>query len=71
MAPRVIQLQQLTRVQVIDLQRALAARGLYRAPIDGIFGIRTAQAMAAYQRSLGVTGPVTAPILEGLGLNFG
>lgn len=60
----------LTRPQVAQLQRALAVRGLYRIPVDGVFGIRTAEGLAAYQRSIGARGPVTARTLEDLGLTF-
>ncbi len=37
-------------VSVTAAQRALASRGLYRGPIDGILGSRTAQAIREYQR---------------------
>lgn len=65
-----INVRLLSPVKIRQLQRALATKGYYRAGVDGIFGIRTAQALAAYQRSVGSTGPVTAQTLESLGIRL-
>jgi len=65
-----INVRTLNRVRMIELQRALAARGLYRAPIDGVFGLQTARGLATYQQQLGVRGPVTTEILRGLGISL-
>ncbi len=50
--------------QVVDLQRALSARGIYRHNVDGSFGPKTEAALMAFQRSVGlpsngVAGPET------------
>lgn len=57
-------------VSTISLQRALAELGLYRGPIDGIYGPLTREAVAQYQRTnhLTVTGRVNAEVVRGLGL---
>ena len=61
--------QKLT-ISTTSLQRALASKGLYRGPIDGIYGPLTREAVAEYQRanSLPVTGRVNADVVRGLGL---
>jgi hypothetical protein len=43
-------------VSVSGAQRALAAKGLYRGPIDGIVGSRTTQAIREFQRQQGLPG---------------
>jgi len=51
---------------IVDLQRALAEKGLYRGAIDGIPGSRTRAAITAYQTSEGlpVTGEPSTTILD-------
>jgi Putative peptidoglycan binding domain len=44
------------RVSLTAAQRALAARGLYRGPIDGIAGSRTVEAIRQFQRANGLPG---------------
>ncbi|KAF0117122.1 MAG: peptidoglycan-binding protein [Hyphomonadaceae bacterium] len=57
-------------VSTTSLQRALAELGLYRGPIDGIYGPLTREAVAQFQRAnhLTVTGRVNADVVRGLGL---
>jgi peptidoglycan hydrolase-like protein with peptidoglycan-binding domain len=61
-----------TNPQIPGLQVALAAKGLYRGPIDGIAGPLTAAAVRDFQRSSGLTvdglaGPRTRRALGRLG----
>jgi peptidoglycan hydrolase-like protein with peptidoglycan-binding domain len=53
-----------------EVQRALAARGYYYGPIDGILGPRTRGAIERYQanRGLVVTAAIDEPTLASLGL---
>lgn len=55
---------------VSAVQSALAELGYYRSAVDGVEGDETQAALARYQEDhdLSVTGTVTAPILESLGL---
>ena len=57
-------------VSVTGAQRALAAKGLYRGPIDGIVGSRTTQALREYQRMnrLPGNGSLTLETARHLGL---
>jgi hypothetical protein len=57
-------------VSITAAQRALAAKGLYRGPIDGIMGSRTAQALREYQRMnrLPGNGSLTIETARHLGL---
>jgi len=53
---------------VMDLQKALAARGFYKGAVDGIFGYGTEEAVLAFQREAGLTvdgwaGPATLKAL--------
>ncbi len=52
------------------LQTELKKRGLYKGPIDGIYGSQTKAAVAKYQASINkpATGSVTTDVVEGLGL---
>jgi peptidoglycan hydrolase-like protein with peptidoglycan-binding domain len=52
------------------VQRALAARGYYYGPIDGIMGPATRGAIQRYQidRGLAVTAAIDEPTLATLGL---
>ncbi len=54
-----------------DLQTALAKKGYYRGPIDGIYGSLTRNAVSAFQRSnnMAVTGRVNADMVRALGLS--
>lgn len=54
-----------------DLQHALAQKGFYRGPIDGIYGNLTRNAVSAFQRSnnMAVTGRVNAEMVRALGLS--
>ncbi|MGB0843534.1 MAG: peptidoglycan-binding protein [Alphaproteobacteria bacterium] len=63
-----INVRTLNRTNVIELQRALSYRGLYKAPIDGIFGIKTAQGLASYQSQMGEQGAITLKLLQSLGM---
>jgi LysM repeat protein len=61
-----------TNTQIPGLQVALAAKGHYRGPIDGIAGPQTAKAVRDFQRSAGLTvdglaGPRTRAALGRLG----
>ena len=51
-----------------DVQAALADRGYYRGPIDGIIGTGTRRAVRAFQRDAGlpVTGRIDARLLNAL-----
>ncbi|HZP20063.1 MAG TPA: peptidoglycan-binding domain-containing protein [Bauldia sp.] len=51
---------------VVSLQKALAAKGLYKGAVDGIAGSRTRAAVAAYEKSAGlpVTGEPSADLLD-------
>ena len=53
---------------VMDLQRALAQRGLYQGSIDGLAGKRTRAAISAYQlvEGIAVTGEPSTAILARL-----
>ena len=53
---------------VMDLQRALAKRGLYQGSIDGLAGKRTRAAISAYQlvEGIAVTGEPSTAMLERL-----
>lgn len=55
-----------TPTLIVDLQRALAERGLYRGTIDGIPGSRTRAAITAYQKTEGLpaTGEPSTTILD-------
>ncbi len=57
-------------VSVTAAQRALAAKGLYRGPIDGVVGSRTTQALREYQRlnRLPGNGSLTIETARHLGL---
>ena len=44
-----------SRTAVVELQKALSALSLYKGTADGIFGPALATAVAAYQRSRGLT----------------
>ena len=44
----------LTNSQVVGLQVALRAHGLYRGPVDGVAGPATARAVRAFQRQAGL-----------------
>jgi Putative peptidoglycan binding domain len=57
-------------VSVTAAQRALAAKGLYRGPIDGIVGSRTTQALREFQRQnrLPGNGSLTLETARRLGL---
>lgn len=52
------------------VQQALAQRGYYRGPIDGVMGRGSRDAVARYQRDrrLAVTGNVNTDVLRSLGL---
>lgn len=60
------------RVQVVGLQVALRAKGLYLGPIDGIYGPMSARALRRFQRRAGLdvdgrVGPATRQALGPLG----
>ena len=59
----------LDRKIVRDIQQALMAKGIDAGPLDGIYGAKTAAAVAAFQRMNGLVtdgevGPQTAAALE-------
>jgi peptidoglycan hydrolase-like protein with peptidoglycan-binding domain len=56
------------REPVVDVQRALMARGLYAGPADGLMGPATAAAIRQLQRARGEapTGSPTAPQIRAL-----
>jgi hypothetical protein len=58
------------RSSVVDVQRALAQRGLYRGPIDGIVGPMTRDAVRRFQASqrLPGDGQITQETVRALGL---
>jgi hypothetical protein len=58
------------RSNEMAVQRALAQRGYYRGPIDGVMGPGSRDAVARYQRDrrLAVTGNVNTDVLRSLGL---
>jgi Putative peptidoglycan binding domain len=58
------------RATLVEIQRALAARGLYRGPIDGIAGSQTREATRQFQRSQGLpaTGRLNIETVRALGL---
>lgn len=41
--------------EVVQLQNALAAKGFFRGPADGVYGSKTAQAVMAFRKEIGVT----------------
>jgi peptidoglycan hydrolase-like protein with peptidoglycan-binding domain len=49
---------QMTVGFIASLQRALKARGLYRAPITGVMDRTTAEAVRQYQAARGLDSPV-------------
>ena len=54
-----------------DLQNALAQKGYYRGPVDGIYGTLTRNAVSAFQRAnnMTATGRVNADMVRALGLS--
>ena len=58
------------RSGVAALQVALHARGLYAAPIDGLLGPLTREALSGYQADNGLytTATIDEPTLQSLGL---
>ncbi len=61
----------MTRDKIAQIQRALAAKGLYKGPIDGAIGSETVQAVMAFQKQAGleVTRNLTVATVEALGVN--
>lgn len=57
-------------LNAMAVQRALAQRGYYRGPIDGVMGPGSRDAVARYQRDhrLAVTGNINFDVLGSLGL---
>jgi peptidoglycan hydrolase-like protein with peptidoglycan-binding domain len=55
---------------VLQVQVALQKAGYEPGPIDGVFGPSTREAISRYQRDHGldVTGNITDPVLQALGL---
>lgn len=53
-----------------DVQHALAERGFYYGPIDGLIGPMSRRAIAAFQAEAGLapTGEINASLLRALGL---
>ena len=61
---------------VSDLQRRLSALGFYAGKVDGLFGVDTSDALAAFQRAAGLAadgigGPATLAALARLGRRDG
>ena len=58
---------------VADIQRALAAQGLYNGPVDGKWGARTKTALQAFQQRIGVqaTGEPSQAMLASLTIGNG
>ena len=63
-----IQLRYLNRVSVMRIQRALQLKGFNPGRIDGVYGVRTASAMARFQQTQGESRGVTASTLKKLGV---
>ena len=58
-----------TRNPVADMQRALASRGYYRGPIDGLFTPASGEALHRFQSANGLTqGPLTRESARRLGV---
>lgn len=55
---------------ILEVQRALTAKGYYSGPLDGIPGPRTEKAVTHYQstKNLEATGTLDAATLDSLGL---
>lgn len=61
----------LSRDQIKDLQRELAARGLYQGSIDGIAGQKTESALRNFQTQQGLTvGALDSKTRDALGLDW-
>ncbi|MGA8476652.1 MAG: peptidoglycan-binding domain-containing protein, partial [Chthoniobacterales bacterium] len=56
---------------VLEVQVALQNAGYDPGPTDGVFGPSTREAISRYQRDQGldVTGSITDPVLQALGLD--
>lgn len=56
------------QIRVVDLQRALRARGYYRGPVDGRFGPGSVEALQRFRRERGLTpgGPLDRDTLDAL-----
>jgi hypothetical protein len=54
----------------VDIQRELRREGYYRGPIDGVIGLGTRRAIAAFQRDNGLapTGRINGALLDAMGL---
>jgi hypothetical protein len=60
----------LTTAKITSIQRALKAAGFTPGPIDNIFGIKTKEALKAYQRAKGLpVGNLNLETLNSLGVN--
>lgn len=69
--PRSGQCKMLTEQQITEIQQSLTSRGFYDGPIDGVWHIKTLEAVKAYQasRQLAPNGELTTTDLEALGLD--
>lgn len=58
---------------IADIQRALAAQGLYNGPVDGRWGTRTQNAVKAFQQRIGIqaTGEPSQALLARLTMGGG
>ncbi|MFT4645146.1 MAG: hypothetical protein ACI8ZX_001558, partial [Planctomycetota bacterium] len=60
----------LTTSKITSIQRALKAAGFNPGPIDNVFGIKTKEALKAYQRAKGLpVGNLNLETLKSLGVN--
>ncbi len=66
---RVVCKSSITSGTIIELQKALKAKGLYNGPIDGIVGSMTRAAVKEYQRANNLpVGGITYQVLKSLGI---
>jgi peptidoglycan hydrolase-like protein with peptidoglycan-binding domain len=68
--PQAVQPASAGEPQILQVQSALADLGLYKGSVDGLSGPRTKDAIASYQRVVGIepTGGISAELLQHLGL---
>lgn len=62
----------LTQTDVSRLQRSLTDKGFYRGPVDGLWGMKTTQAIQAYQTAndLQASGTLSTTDLANLGVRI-
>ena len=56
---------------ILEIQKALKAKGFNPGPLDGIHGVETQSAISAFQKSTDIpSGALTYETIQALGLNY-